>query len=162
MLQNQQEFGDVLWIIYERSAQKFFIRDVKMILAETSKLKNRLENVATQVTSLCRGTLEQITELKVLETSKEQKRVMFDYYRDKMAKLQKTHAQSTDPKKLERFTKNNEKQSEANKVYKKACTELEQHLRKIEGRTDVVLEQLCIKFGKEVEAQFYTEVNLIF
>lgn len=47
MLQNQIELGDVLWIIYEKSAMKFFIRDVKAILGETNKLKSKLECMTT-------------------------------------------------------------------------------------------------------------------
>lgn len=32
----------------------------------------------------------------------------------------------------------------------------------LEGKVDVVLEQLCIRFSKDVETQFYTDMNLLF
>lgn len=62
-------------------------------------------------------------------------------------------------KKQERLSKNQAKHDEAVKNYKRAKLELEQHLIKLEARTDVVLEQLVIKFSKDIEAQFYTEIN---
>ena len=58
MLENQSEFANVLWIIYEKSAMKFYIRDVNIILSDTKKLRAKLECMTTQINSLCNGTLE--------------------------------------------------------------------------------------------------------
>ena len=113
--------GEVLWLIYEKSAMKFYIRDLYQILGETKRLKGKLEGTASSIENLCNSTLEMSKQLRDLEQTKEQKRVFFDYYRSKIPKLQKKIANTTDQKKKDRLEKNLQKQEEANKQYKKAC-----------------------------------------
>ncbi|TNV76175.1 hypothetical protein FGO68_gene6777 [Halteria grandinella] len=166
MIRNQKEFGDVIWTIYEHSAMKFYIKDVRTILQDTSRLQSRLEGTASQLTNLCQTTLEKCAQLRKLEKDKEDKRVFYDYYRRKIPELEKKTAAAQGPsgeaeKKQEKLKGNKDKQSEANKAFLKASQELDSHLLQLEGRTDMVLEQLCIKFSRDIESQFYTEINQI-
>lgn len=67
-----------------------------------------------------------------------------------------------DTKKKEKHEKNLQKQQVANANYAKACSDLEEFLRNLEARVDVVCEQLCIRFNKEVQNYMYQEINTSF
>ena len=86
----------------------------------------------------------------------------FDYYRTKMAGLEKSHKDTEDPKKKQRWQKNVAKQTEANAAYNKACKELNDCLNTLDERVRSTCDLLCFKFNRDVEVQFYTEINQIF
>ena len=69
--------------------------------------------------------------------TKEEKRVPFDYYRDKMPGIEKTHKESEDPKKRARWQGNVLKQTEANKEFHKASNDLKDLLNLLEERSKV-------------------------
>ena len=144
-------------VIYDRSAFKFEIKRLADILSETKKLKSKLEGKSLQITSLCQGSLDMISELRKLEKAKEDTRIFYDYYRNKMPKLQSNVGQA--PKKQERYEKNVEKQDAANKAYGKACNELHSYILRVESRQDIVLEQLCMRFTRDIEAEFFVQLN---
>jgi len=98
-----------------------------------------------------------ISELRKLEKAKEDTRIFFDYYRNKMPKLQSNLGQAA--KKQERYDKNVEKQQAANKAYGMACNELHSYILRVESRQDIVLEQLCMKFTRDIEAEFYVQLS---
>ena len=47
------ELAEVLQIIYDKSAFKYYMKEVKLTLSETFRLRGKLEGTATQVSSLC-------------------------------------------------------------------------------------------------------------
>ena len=53
LLSNQMELAEVLQIIYDKSAFKYYMKEVKLTLNETLRLRGKLEGTATQVSSLC-------------------------------------------------------------------------------------------------------------
>ena len=70
------------------------------------------------------ASAEDLKKLGEKIRAKEDKRVSYDYYRNKMEGLEKTHKESQEPKKKERWEKNLSKQKEAVSAYEKACYEL--------------------------------------
>lgn len=78
------------------------------------------------------GTATELAKLKDALKTKEEKRVPFDYYRGKMAGIEKTHKETEDPKKRARWLNNIAKQTEANKEYHKACNDVKDLLTKIQ------------------------------
>ena len=83
------------------------------------------------------GTATELAKLKDALKTKEEKRVPFDYYRGKMAGIEKTHKETEDPKKRARWVSNIAKQTEANKEYHKACNEVKDLLTLLEERAKV-------------------------
>ena len=81
------ELAEVLQIIYDKSAFKYYMKEVKLTLSETLRLRGKLEGTATQVSSLCQGTIDMIVELRKLQKTKGDMRVFYDYYREKVPKL---------------------------------------------------------------------------
>jgi hypothetical protein len=79
-----------------------------------------------------------------------------------MAELEKTHKDAEDPKKKARWQGNVAKQTDANAAYNKACKELDDSINLLEERLKATCDLLCFKFSREVEAQFYTEINQLF
>ena len=93
--------------------------------------------------------------MKALEKEREDARVLFDHYRSKMAKLEKTHMNSSDAKKLQKYERNLKKFEEAREKFGDATRKLELVMDQIREKSDIIIEQVVFKFTREVEADFY-------
>jgi hypothetical protein len=56
MIENQRELADVMWIVYENSAMKFYIKEVKATLQDNRRLESKLENMCNSIMNICSGT----------------------------------------------------------------------------------------------------------
>ena len=111
---------------------KFYMREVKAVLLENQSLRGKIESIHSQIATYAKGTQEQMGKVKQCVAERESKRVSYDYYRGKMQGLEKTHKESQEPKKKERWLKNMAKQIEVNKAYTKVNEELNDCLNVVE------------------------------
>ena len=124
--------------MYEHSAMKYYARDLKVQLtSEVQRLRDRIKSQHNQIATFCMSTMEEIKKMRTAIKTKEDKRVSYDYYRNKMGGLEKTHKEVEDPKKREKWLKNVGKQTDANREYQKACNDLSDMLTLLEERAKV-------------------------
>lgn len=98
MLDNHILMGQFIENLYTNSAMNTYSKEIKQIFSDQRKIKLKLESTTSQIVNLCEGTKEQFKILKQKQKAHYDTRILFDYYRNKMANLDKVNA-SQDPKK---------------------------------------------------------------
>ena len=98
MLDNHILMGQFIENLYTNSAMNTYSKEIKQIFRDQRKIKLKLESTTSQIVNLCEGTKEQFEILKQKQKAHNDTRILFDYYRNKMANLDKVNA-SQDPKK---------------------------------------------------------------
>ena len=125
------------------------------ILHEGGQAKNKVELMQKNAKRQIDVLVKVVQHMKVLEKEREDARVLFDHYRSKMAKLEKTHMNSSDTKKLQKYERNLKKFEEAREKFGDATRKLELVMDQIREKSDIIIEQVVFKFTREVEADFY-------
>ena len=105
MLDNHILMGQFIETLYSNSAMKNYSKEIKQILSDQRKIKLKLESTTSQIVNLCEGSKEQLKILKQKQKVHYDTRILFDYYRNKMASFDKANT-NQDPKKKERYDKN--------------------------------------------------------
>ncbi|CDW71342.1 UNKNOWN [Stylonychia lemnae] len=162
MIEAHEMFGLTLNMIYENTPFQFYTQQVNMIVKDSSHIKNKLINMNKNFNRMCEVVSGLHRLLKGLEKDREKARVAFDHYRIKVKDLEKSHMKSSDPKKLDKFSRNRGKFDMAKQTFNSENAKLEQQIDQIRDKIDVILNQLIFKFSKDVEAEFYHQINLQF
>ena len=67
--------------------------------------------------SMCKSYFKSIAKLKAKQSVREEVRVAYDHYRNKMQKLEKTYSKSNDAKKQEVYKRNIDKFNKAKEEF---------------------------------------------
>lgn len=101
------------------------------MIEKSNVLTDDIFQIDKSIHSLCSRLFKQIKKLKTQQELREDARVGYDHYRNKLAKLEKTHANSKETKKQEMYQRNVEK-------FNKAKAEFDTH----NGKLDKMLENI--------------------
>ena len=114
------------------------------------KIKENLVKVSS-------STLEKIKEVQDTQKKREEERVYFDHYRNKLTKMEKPGGESTssDPEKHEKYIRNQSKFQTTKAKFDYLSDQLNEKLIKAEQKIEKVTNDLTLKFSKEVQANFY-------
>lgn len=111
---------------------------------------------------LCSRLFKSIKKLKNQEEIREDSRVAYDHYRNKLTKLEKTHANSKETKKVETYNRNVEKFNKAKAEFDIHNNKLDKMLENIQAGGEYIIDQICIRFTMEVESKFFTQMRDIY
>jgi predicted nucleic acid-binding Zn-ribbon protein len=162
MLESHANLGEMLTQLYGESAFRLYITEVGRWLAQTSVLRHKIESLQTTVRRMTEQTTQQVAQMKVLASERHTSRVFYDHYRGKVAKLERTHGNTSDAKKHEKYTRNQNKYREARNKYEKDNRQLMDLLEAVTTKIEVILGEVCFRFTQEVEVQFYAEIARVF
>ena len=110
-----------------------------------SKIKENLIKVSSSV-------LEKIREVQETASKREDERVYYDHYRNKLNKMEKPggEANSSDPEKHEKYIRNQSKFQTTKAKFDYLTNQLNEKVSKAEDKIEKVVNDLTLKFSKEV------------
>lgn len=162
MIDAHQMLGKSLVLLYDQSALQFYIHSVNAVLQEGEHARNKVEMMQKNAKRLVDLLAKLVEQMKALEKEREEARVLFDHYRNKMAKLEKTHMKAPEPKKVQKYERNLQKFEAAKARFSERKRALELLMDQIREKSEVIIDQIVFKFSREVEAEFYRQISAQF
>lgn len=75
------DLADTLQLIYDKSAMKYLVKEVSKVLRENERMRENVKMLSEMIIEFCKGSKQELAQLKKYESAKEDARVSFDYYR---------------------------------------------------------------------------------
>lgn len=100
-----------------------------------------------------------IEDLKMAVEQREEERVFYDHYRNKVAKMEKAGGESTSANQddQEKYTRNQTKLDTTSAKFEQLTEKMTQLLEKLEERCERLIVDLTLRFSKELQLGMFIE-----
>ena len=155
--------ANAMYSLYEESKFEVQARTVMYEIGKTQAQVDRLTKLKANLEKVAAHVLKRIKDLTELLAAREEARVKFDHYRNKVDKMNKEEmGADPDETKQERFARNQGKFDEARKEFDDLSRQTNESLDKVEGKVEQVVVDLTLKFTKEAQFKLVQEMNAAF
>ena len=130
-------------------------------LGKTQEQSNRMLKIKNNLVKVSEHVKEKIKELKKLVATREEERLKYDHYRNKLVKMETEGKSSTSNniKDQEKYANNSVKFDQCKLVFEDLTNQVNEKLLKVEGKIELVTLDLTLKFSKEVQLGLFRYMN---
>ncbi|CDW72995.1 UNKNOWN [Stylonychia lemnae] len=162
MLDCHTDYAKILKAFYKGTEYQEMIEQAGYVLENSQKLMQDIYDMDQILHQMCSKLFKITKKLKTQEEQREEARVAYDHYRNKLQKMEKTHAKSTEAKKIDVYKRNVEKFNKSKSEFDTENSKLDKLMEQIQIKGEVIIDQICIRFTCEVESKFFIQLNKSF